>query len=267
MPVAPTDEMRAARARVDARAPGGAPGPARRRVGDQATTTRGCSSTCPGSPTTPRRRSPRSTAGTPKDVVNWVASDVLAYLNETGPVAGVLPLAPEMLAELVGLVADGTISRSQAKDVLAECLREDEAADATIVEERGLAQVSDEGELGAVVDAVLAANADVVDEYRAGDDKARKKKRGFLMGEVMKATAGQRQPPGPQPAPRPEARRLSVTVTPPRFHCAMDSRSARTPRTLNRHLRSRRSTASQLGVVHREQASTLGCSSRRSTPT
>ena len=44
--------------------------------------------------------------------------------------------------------------------------------------------MSDEGELGAVVDEVLAANADAVEEYRAGDDKVRKKKRGFLMGEV-----------------------------------------------------------------------------------
>ena len=54
--------------------------------------------------------------------------------------------------------------------------------------------MSDDGELGAVVDAVLAANADVVAEYRAGDDKVRKKKRGFLMGEVMKALKGQGNP-------------------------------------------------------------------------
>ena len=48
--------------------------------------------------------------------------------------------------------------------------------------------MSDAGELGAVVDRVLAANADAVDEYRAGDDKDRKKKRGFLMGQVMQAS-------------------------------------------------------------------------------
>ena len=67
-------------------------------------------------------------------------------------------LAPEMLAELVGLVADGTISRGQAKDVLDESMAE-EKWPRDIVETRGLAQVSDAGELGAVVDAVLAANA------------------------------------------------------------------------------------------------------------
>ena len=60
--------------------------------------------------------------------------------------------------------------------------------------ERGLAQVSDHSALAFVVDEVLAANADAVAEYRAGDDKARKKKRGFLMGEAMKALAGQGNP-------------------------------------------------------------------------
>ncbi len=61
----------------------------------------------------------------------------------------------------------------------------------SIVEERGLTQVSDAGELAAVVERVLAANADAVAEYRASeDDKARKKKRGFLMGQLMSELKG-----------------------------------------------------------------------------
>jgi aspartyl-tRNA(Asn)/glutamyl-tRNA(Gln) amidotransferase subunit B len=56
------------------------------------------------------------------------------------------------------------------------------------VEERGLAQESDEGALAAILDQVFAANVDAVEEWRAGDDKVKKKKRGFLMGEAMKAT-------------------------------------------------------------------------------
>ena len=76
--------------------------------------------------------------------------------------------------------------------------------------------MSDEGELEAVVDRVLADNADVLADYRAGDDKVRKKKRGFLMGEVMKALQGSGNPPGRQPAPRPEARRR-IAVTPRRY--------------------------------------------------
>jgi aspartyl-tRNA(Asn)/glutamyl-tRNA(Gln) amidotransferase subunit B len=126
--------------------------------------------------------------GTPKDIVNWVRQDVLAYLNETGLSPAVL--SPEMLAELVGLVTDRTISRNQAKDVLDESLRE-EKWPRTIVEEKGLAQVSDEGALGAAIDKVLAANAGFVEEFRAADDKAKKKKRGFIMGQVMQETKGQ----------------------------------------------------------------------------
>jgi aspartyl-tRNA(Asn)/glutamyl-tRNA(Gln) amidotransferase subunit B len=126
--------------------------------------------------------------GTPKDVVNWVRQDVLAYLNETGLAPAIL--TPEMLAELVGLVASGTISRNQGKDVLAESLRE-EKWPRDIVEAKGLAQVSNEGELAAVVDRVLADNASVVAEYRAGDDGARKKKRGFLMGRLQAELGGQ----------------------------------------------------------------------------
>jgi aspartyl-tRNA(Asn)/glutamyl-tRNA(Gln) amidotransferase subunit B len=133
------------------------------------------------------------TAGSPRDVANWCTGDVLAYLNETGLSPQVLPLPPDGLAELVGLVADVTLSRNQAKDVLAECLREPKRPK-QVVEERGLAQVSDEDALATVVDEVLAANADAVDEYRVGDDKVKKKKRGFLMGEAMKALKGQGNP-------------------------------------------------------------------------
>jgi len=131
--------------------------------------------------------------GAPRDVANWCTGDVMAYLNETGLSIEVVPLASDALAELVGLVAAGTLSRNQAKDVLSECLREPKRPK-QVVEERGLAQVSDAGALGAVVDEVLAANAEAVDEYRAGDDKVKKKKRGFLMGEAMKALKGQGNP-------------------------------------------------------------------------
>ena len=125
--------------------------------------------------------------GAARDVVNWCTGDVLAYMNESGLSPEVLPLAPDGLAELVGLVADGTLSRNLAKDVLAECLREPKRPK-QVVSERGLAQVSDEGELATIVDGVLAANADAVADYRVGDDKERKKKRGFLFGQVMSAT-------------------------------------------------------------------------------
>jgi aspartyl-tRNA(Asn)/glutamyl-tRNA(Gln) amidotransferase subunit B len=128
--------------------------------------------------------------GTPKDVANWCIGEVLGHLNETGLSIEVVPLAPDGLAELVGLVAAGTISRTQAKDVLSECLAEAKRPE-QVVAERGLEQVSDEAALAAVVDEVLGALTDDVARYREGDDKVRKKKRGFFMGELMKATKGQ----------------------------------------------------------------------------
>jgi aspartyl-tRNA(Asn)/glutamyl-tRNA(Gln) amidotransferase subunit B len=133
-----------------------------------------------------------NSGGAAKDVVNWVRQDVLAFLNDSG--AAPAELTPEMLAELVGLVAAGTISRGQAKDVLDESLREQKWP-RDIVEERGIAQVTDVDELARVVDDVLAANPTLVDEYRAAtDDKARKKKHGALMGELMKSLKGKGNP-------------------------------------------------------------------------
>jgi aspartyl-tRNA(Asn)/glutamyl-tRNA(Gln) amidotransferase subunit B len=127
-------------------------------------------------------------AGAPgKDVANWCTGEVLGYLNESGLSPQVLPLAPDGLAELIALIRDGTLSRAMAKDVLDECLREPKRPQ-QVVDERGLAQVSDESELEAVVDRVLADNADAVEEYRAGDEKVQKKKLGHLMGELMTAT-------------------------------------------------------------------------------
>ena len=128
-----------------------------------------------------------------KDVANWTNGEILGYLNETGLIPAALPLTPDALAELVALVGDGTLSRNLAKDVLAECLRAP-VRPSDVVKDRGLAQVNDEGELGALVDAVLAANADAIDEYRRGDDKVKKKKRGFLMGALMKASKGSGNP-------------------------------------------------------------------------
>ncbi|MET0275495.1 MAG: Asp-tRNA(Asn)/Glu-tRNA(Gln) amidotransferase subunit GatB [Acidimicrobiia bacterium] len=134
------------------------------------------------------------TAGTAKDVVNWCIGDVLAHLNESGGVASALSLAPDGLAELVELVAGGAISRSQAKDVLDDCLAEAKRPK-QIVTGRGLAQVSDVGELGSIVDQLVRDNPEVVDQYRAADDdKTRGNKVQALMGLGMKVTKGQANP-------------------------------------------------------------------------
>jgi aspartyl-tRNA(Asn)/glutamyl-tRNA(Gln) amidotransferase subunit B len=128
-----------------------------------------------------------------RDVTKWVTGEILGHLNERGLSPAVLPFPPDALAELVGLIADGTLSRKLAKDVLDEGLR-DGTRPRAVVDARGLAQVNDADALGSVVAEILGANGDAVAEYRAGDDKARKKKRGFLMGELMKATKGSANP-------------------------------------------------------------------------
>ena len=134
---------------------------------------------------------------TPRDAVVWATQDVLAFLNTasgSGPASvSVDGLDPSMLVEVVALVTDGSISRNQGREVFAIALARGDRP-AAIVAERGLAQVSDTGALGAVIDQVFVANADAVAAWHAGDDKTRKKKRGFLMGEAMKALKGQGNP-------------------------------------------------------------------------
>jgi aspartyl-tRNA(Asn)/glutamyl-tRNA(Gln) amidotransferase subunit B len=192
VPVAPTDEMRA---RVHESMP---ELPAARRARLQAEWSIGDTEArvlvgTPGLAEFAEAAVVALEGGSPSDVVKWSNGEVLGYLNESGLSPAVLPLSPDGLAELVGLVDAGLISRSQAKDVLGECLAGAKRPK-QVVAERGLSQVSDAGEVGAVVDEVLAANADAVAEYRSGDDKVRKKKRGFITGEVMKALKGQGNP-------------------------------------------------------------------------
>jgi aspartyl-tRNA(Asn)/glutamyl-tRNA(Gln) amidotransferase subunit B len=134
-------------------------------------------------------------SGAARDIANWVTGDLMAHLKETGAAPSSLPLSPAGLAELVQLVGDGTLSRPLAKEVLAAALTgEAGGSPAAIVAERGLAQVSDEGALAAAVQAVLDAHPAEVDRYRTGEDKDRKKLRGFFMGKVMAEMKGRGNP-------------------------------------------------------------------------
>ncbi|MDP6380841.1 MAG: Asp-tRNA(Asn)/Glu-tRNA(Gln) amidotransferase GatCAB subunit B, partial [Phycisphaerae bacterium] len=99
------------------------------------------------------------------------------------------PLTPEALAEVVKLQNDGTISKQAGDEVLTAMIDEGKAAQ-QIVEEKGLAQISDTGELDAAVDKVIAENPEPVADFRAGKKKAL----GRLIGEVMKASKGKANP-------------------------------------------------------------------------
>jgi aspartyl-tRNA(Asn)/glutamyl-tRNA(Gln) amidotransferase subunit B len=123
------------------------------------------------------------------DVANLVMGDYFAALNASGKTVAEFQVSAAMLAELLALQYDGTISGRLAKDVFAAMV-ETGKAPAAIVEERGLRQVTDTGAIDAAIAAVMAAQADKVAEYRSGKDKLF----GFFVGQVMKATQGKANP-------------------------------------------------------------------------
>ncbi|HEX7611870.1 MAG TPA: Asp-tRNA(Asn)/Glu-tRNA(Gln) amidotransferase subunit GatB, partial [Candidatus Limnocylindrales bacterium] len=124
-------------------------------------------------------------AGVPaKLVANWVTGEYLRLAKGESGASG--SVDPTELAALIKLVADGAISGTNAKEVLAEHYTSGAPA-ASIVESRGFRQISDAGALGAAIDHVLAANPAAVADYKAGKGAAV----GFLVGQVMKATRGQ----------------------------------------------------------------------------
>ncbi|MGQ9685484.1 MAG: Asp-tRNA(Asn)/Glu-tRNA(Gln) amidotransferase subunit GatB [Thiobacillaceae bacterium] len=125
----------------------------------------------------------------PKLAANWVMGEVSAALNKAGTGIEHCPISPARLAGLLRRVADGTLSSKLAKEVFAALWEGEGEADA-IIEARGLKQMSDTGELGRIVDEVIAANPKSVEEYRAGKDKAFN----ALVGQVMKATRGRANP-------------------------------------------------------------------------
>jgi aspartyl-tRNA(Asn)/glutamyl-tRNA(Gln) amidotransferase subunit B len=121
---------------------------------------------------------------------NWVMGDIAARLNAEQREFSQLPVSAAQLAGVVARIADGTISNKMAREVF-EALwqREGEDADA-IIAARGLKQVSDASAIEPIIDAVLAANAKSVEEFRAGKEKAFN----ALVGQVMKAAKGKANP-------------------------------------------------------------------------
>jgi aspartyl-tRNA(Asn)/glutamyl-tRNA(Gln) amidotransferase subunit B len=125
----------------------------------------------------------------PKAVAGWVMGELQRDLREFGHTMASNPVGPERLGELLDLLDAGTVSATAAKDVLAEMFTS-EASPATIVERKGLAQISDTGELEAVVDRVVAANPDLADKFRGG----KRGVLGALVGQVMRETRGRANP-------------------------------------------------------------------------
>ena len=125
----------------------------------------------------------------PKIAANWVTGDFFAALNRTGATIETSPVSAANLGALLDLMADNTINGRIAKDVF-ETMVQTGKDPATIVDEKGLRQVTDSGAIDAAVDRILAANPDKVAEYRSGKDKLF----GFFVGLTMKAMAGKGNP-------------------------------------------------------------------------
>ena len=127
--------------------------------------------------------------GAPQMVANWLTGEVTALLRRTESTLAESAIDGTGLAELSSMVAEGKLSASAAKDVLAGVAAGEGTPD-EVAASRDLIQVSDSAALEPIVDEVLAANAEAVEKLRAGDGKVV----GFLIGQVMRATGGKADP-------------------------------------------------------------------------
>jgi aspartyl-tRNA(Asn)/glutamyl-tRNA(Gln) amidotransferase subunit B len=147
-------------------------------------------------------------SGQAKLAANWVTGELSAALNAKGILIGQSLYGPEKLAGLIMRIADGTISNKAAKEIFADQFANtrhtvqgfahgawsvrgaDTAEVDALIEAKGLKQMNDTGALEAIIDEVLAANADNIAQYRAGKDKAFN----ALVGQAMKASKGKGNP-------------------------------------------------------------------------
>jgi aspartyl-tRNA(Asn)/glutamyl-tRNA(Gln) amidotransferase subunit B len=128
-------------------------------------------------------------ASNAKLCANWLIGEVSAQLNRDGLDMAQCPVSAQQLSGMLTRIVDGTISNSGAKEVFRALWSEGGNADA-IIEAKGLKQVSDSGAIEALVDEIIAGNADKVAEYRSGKDKLF----GFFVGLAMKASKGKANP-------------------------------------------------------------------------
>jgi len=131
-------------------------------------------------------------SGQPKIAANWIMGDLLRFYKDSNADLKDLsesPVSPKMLAEMIALVEKGTISGKIAKTVMEEMYKTGRQAQ-QIIEEQGLIQISDTGEIEKIVDKVIEENPKSVEQYRAGKTGTL----GFFVGQVMKATGGRANP-------------------------------------------------------------------------
>ena len=124
-----------------------------------------------------------------KTAANWVTGELFSALNKSGLSLAQSPIGAERLGGLIDLIADGTISGRIAKEVFEEMWGSDQEAGA-IVAAKGLKQITDSGEIEAVLDKIIADNPSQLEQLKGGNQKVT----GWFVGQVMKATQGKANP-------------------------------------------------------------------------
>ena len=124
-----------------------------------------------------------------KLAANYMITELRKHFTKTGETIRDIRISPENFAEFIGITAEGKINSSAAQVVLEEMYKSG-ADPSHVIDEKNLAQVSDEGELEGIVDTVLSANAQSVIDYKGGKQNAFQ----FLIGQVMKETKGKANP-------------------------------------------------------------------------
>jgi aspartyl-tRNA(Asn)/glutamyl-tRNA(Gln) amidotransferase subunit B len=126
----------------------------------------------------------------PSLAVTWLTSELLGRLNKASIAIEDSPISATTMGELLSCIADDSVSGKGAKEVLDYMMENDNRDVKAIIDELGLAQVSDDGAILSMIDEILQANTDKVEEYKAGKEKLF----GFFVGQVMKASRGSANP-------------------------------------------------------------------------
>ena len=131
--------------------------------------------------------------GDAKLAANWVMGELAARLNSEDQLIQHCPVSAEQLAALIARIVDKTISNKMAREVFSAMWAGEGEPD-TIIEARGLKQVSDSGAIEGMVDEVIANSSKQVENYRQADESKRPKMLGYFVGQIMKASKGQANP-------------------------------------------------------------------------
>ncbi|MBS1794861.1 MAG: Asp-tRNA(Asn)/Glu-tRNA(Gln) amidotransferase subunit GatB [Acidobacteria bacterium] len=128
-------------------------------------------------------------SGNPRTSANFILSELLRELNNSGKTAAASPVPAENLAALIKTLDAGKINNNQAKEVLVEMFASGRSA-AEVISAKGFEQISDPAAIAAIIDEVINGNPNQVNAYRGGNDKLF----GFFVGQVMKASQGKANP-------------------------------------------------------------------------